>query len=258
MTAKPLERLYGIHPILEALRAADRQFDGIYLQQGRKGREVEEILRLSRNQRIRLDFRAREALDRMAGSSHHQGAVGMVAAKPYVSLDDILQAASREKAPLLLILDGIEDPHNLGAILRTAEAVGTHGVILPERRAIGLTATVAKASAGAIEYLPVARVTNLSRTIERLKDANFWIYALDVKGTQNYLAVDYTGPIALVIGGEGRGVRPLVADHCDGRVHIPMSGRVSSLNASVAAGILLYEVLRQRARGRTLMPGGTE
>ena len=258
MTARPLERLYGIHPILEALRAADRQFDGIYLQQGRKGREVEEILRLSRNQRIRLDFRPREALDRMAGSSHHQGAVGMVAAKAYVTLDNILQAASREKAPLLLILDGIEDPHNLGAILRTAEAAGTHGVILPERRAIGLTATVAKASAGAIEYLPVARVTNLSRTIERLRDANFWIYALDVKGTQNYLAVDYTGPVALVIGGEGRGVRPLVADHCDGRVHIPMSGRVASLNASVAAGILLYEVLRQRARGPTLMPGGTE
>jgi len=258
MTARPLERLYGIHPILEALRAADRQFDGIYLQQGRKGREVEEILRLSRTQRIRLDFRPREALDRMAGSSHHQGAVGMVAAKAYVTLDDILQAASREKAPLLLILDGIEDPHNLGAILRTAEAAGTHGVILPERRAIGLTATVAKASAGAIEYLPVARVTNLSRTIERLRDANFWIYALDVKGTQNYLAVDYTGPVALVIGGEGRGVRPLVADHCDGRVHIPMSGRVASLNASVAAGILLYEVLRQRARGPTLMPGGTE
>jgi 23S rRNA (guanosine2251-2'-O)-methyltransferase len=258
MTARPAERLYGIHPILEALRAADRQFDGIYLQQGRKGRDVEEILRLSRHQHIRLDFRPREALDRMAGSSHHQGAVGMVAAKSYVSLDDILQVASREKSPLLLILDGIEDPHNLGAILRTAEAAGTHGVILPERRAIGLTATVAKASAGAIEYLPVARVTNLSRTIERLKDANFWIYALDVKGTQSYLAVDYTGPIALVIGGEGRGVRPLVADHCDGRLHIPMSGRVASLNASVAAGILLYEVLRQRARGPSLMPGGTE
>ena len=157
-----------------------------------------------------------------------------------------------------MILDGIEDPQNLGAILRTAEGAGTNGVIIPERRAIGLTATVAKASAGAVEHLPVARVVNVSQTIERLKSVGFWVYALDANGTKNYGDVDYCGPIAVVIGGEGRGIRPLVADHCDGRLRIPMKGKVASLNASAAAGILLYEVLRQRTQRHALTRGGSE
>ena len=243
------DRLYGIHPILEALRSADRPIEGIYLQQGRKSREVDEILRLARTRRITVDFRPREALDQLTGSAHHQGAVGVVAAKAYLALDDLLQGIPPKKHPLLLILDGIEDPRNLGAILRTAEATGVDGVIIPERRAIGLTATVAKAAAGAIEYVPVARVVNLSQTIERLKRENMWIYALDIEAKQDFRSVDYRGGVALVIGGEGRGIRPLVAEHCDGRIHIPMQGRLSSLNASVAAGVLLYEVLRQRAGG---------
>jgi 23S rRNA (guanosine2251-2'-O)-methyltransferase len=153
---------------------------------------------------------------------------------------------------LLLVLDGIEDPHNLGAIARTAEAVGAQGIIVPERRAVGLTATVAKASSGALEHLPVARVVNLSQAIERLKTAGFWVYALDAKGDRSYLEMDYRGPVALVVGAEGRGIRPLVAKRCDGRVRIPMRGHVASLNVSVATAVLLYEVLRQRADERTL------
>ena len=251
--------LYGIHPILEALRSAERQIEGIYLQHGRKGREIDEVLTLAKSKRVTIDFRPKEALDRLTGLAHHQGAVAMVAAKAYLSLDELMAVvASTERPPLLLILDGIEDPHNLGAILRTAEAAGVDGVIIPERRAVGLTATVAKASAGAIEYLPVARVVNLSQTIERLKKGNFWIYALDGKGDQNFLSIDYRGALALVIGGEGRGIRPLVAAHCDARIHIPMKGRVSSLNVSVAVGVLLYEVLRQRTGGDSIKPAGTE
>lgn len=247
MTVTRGDRLYGIHPLLEALRSAERHIDGIYLQHGRQGRDIDEILSLAKTKGITVDFRSREALDRLTGSAHHQGAVGMVASKSYTSLEDLLAAVAGKEHPLLVILDGIEDPHNLGAILRTAEAAGVDGVIIPERRAVGLTAAVAKASAGAIEYLPVARVVNLSHTIDRLKNENFWIYALDVKGEKSFLGVDYRGAVALVIGGEGRGIRPLVAQHCDGRIHIPMKGKVSSLNASVAAGVLLYEVLRQRA-----------
>src|SRR5438132_2156260 len=250
--------LYGIHPILEALRSAERQIEGIYLQHGRKGREIDEVLTLAKTKRVTIDFRPKEALDRLAGLAHRQGAVARVAAKAYLSLDELMEVVASKEHPLLLILDGIEDPHNLGAILRTAEAAGVDGLIIPERRAVGLTATVAKTSAGAIEYLRVARVVNLSQTIERLKKENFWIYALDGKGDQNFLSIDYRVALALVIGGEGRGIRPLVAAHCDGRIHIPMKGRVSSLNASVAAGVLLYEVLRQRGGGDSLKPAGTE
>lgn len=258
MTTSPGGRLYGIHPILEALNSRSRQFDGVYLQRGRKDHKLAKILQLAKSQRIPVDFVPREALDRLAGSSHHQGAVGVVAAKGYVSLDDLLTQVNERQDALVLILDGIEDPHNFGAILRTAEGAGVHGVIIPERRAIGLTATVAKTSAGAIDHIPVARVVNLSQTIEQLKKTGFWVYALDAKGSDDYTAVDYRRRLALVIGAEGRGVRALVAEHCDGRLHIPMKGRLSSLNASVAAGVLLYEVLRQRTSGQGLTLGGTE
>ncbi len=240
------DRIYGVHPVLEALRSQERGFDAIHLQRGRRGRDVEEILRLAKKSRVSVSFEPRALLDREAGSPYHQGAVGLVAARPYAHLDDLIEAAGRLESPLLLVLDGIEDPHNLGAIVRSAEAAGAQGIIVPERRAVGLTATVAKASAGAVEHLPVARVVNVSQAIERLKAARFWVYALDTKGSRNYLDVDYHGPLALVVGGEGRGIRPLVADRCDGRVRIPMRGKVASLNASVATAILLFEVLRQR------------
>lgn len=240
------DRIYGIHPVLEALRSKARGFDAIHLQRGRRGREVDEILKLAKASRVSVLFEDREVLDRMAGTARHQGAVGVVAAKAYVQLDDLIEMASHVESPLLLILDGIEDPHNLGAILRSAEAAGVQGIIIPERRAVGLTAVVAKASAGAVEHLPVARVVNVSQTIERLKAARYWVYGLDAKGDRNYIEVDYRGPVALVVGGEGRGVRPLVAEQCDVRVRIPMRGKVASLNASVATAVLLYEVLRQR------------
>ncbi len=242
--------LYGLHPVLEALRAPDRELHRIYLERGRRGRVVEEILELAGTRHVPVAFETREGLDRRAGTARHQGAIGVAAAKPYVSLDDLLESAGKLDAPLLLVLDGIEDPHNLGAILRTAEAAGAQGVILPTRRAVGLTAPVAKVSAGAIEHLPVARAVNLSQAIERLKEARFWIYGLDAKGTRSYTEVDYRGPVALVVGGEGRGMRPLVAGRCDGTVRIPMQGKVESLNVSVATAVVLYEILRQRAGTR--------
>ena len=239
--------LYGVHPVLEALRAKDMGLHRIYLQEGRRGRTVEEILRLAKARHVPVAFETREDLFRRAGSERHQGAVGIASAKAYLSLDELLEAVRRHDSPLLLVLDGIEDPHNLGAIVRTAEAAGAQGVLLPTRRAVGLTATVARASTGAIEHIPVARVVNVAQTIERLKEANFWVYGLDVKGTRRYWEVDYRGPVALVVGGEGRGIRPLVASQCDGLVRVPLQGKVQSLNASVAAAVVLYEVLRQRA-----------
>ena len=238
--------LYGLHPVLEALRAKDCGLHRIYLEQGRRGRVVDEILGLAKARHVPVAFEARDGLDRRAGTARHQGAVGIAAAKGYLSLDDLLEAISGLDAPLLLVLDGIEDPHNLGAILRTAEAAGAQGVILPTRRAVGLTAAVAKVSAGAIEHLSVARVVNLAQAIERLKAARFWIYGLDAKGSRSYAEVDYRGPVALVVGGEGRGLRPLVAGRCDGTVRIPMRGKVESLNVSVATAVVLYEILRQR------------
>jgi 23S rRNA (guanosine2251-2'-O)-methyltransferase len=257
MTEDRSDRLYGIHPILEALQSKQRQFEAIYLQDGRKDHAVNEIRRLARSSGVRVDFKPRDILDRLAGSRHHQGAVGVAAARPYVSVDDLLRRVPPNESPLLLMVDGIEDPHNLGAILRTAEAAAVHGIIIPERRAVGVTAAVVKASAGAVEHLSVARAVNLSRTIEKLKSESFWIYAMDPRSGRNYLKVDYRGPVVLVVGAEGRGVRSLVAEHCDERLSIPMRGRTQSLNASVAAGILLYEVLRQRAGGCVLKPAGT-
>ena len=254
--ADSTDLLYGLHPVLEALRAQDRELHRIYLEQGRRGRAVEEILELARARHVPVAFELREGLDRRAGTARHQGAIGVAAAKAYLSLDDLLESAGKLDAPLLLVLDGIEDPHNLGAILRTAEAVGAQGVIVPARRAVGLTATVAKVSAGAVEHLPVARVGNLSQAIERLKEARFWIYGLDTKGSRNYAEVDYRGPVALVVGGEGRGMRPLVAGRCDGTVRIPMRGKVESLNVSVATAIVLYEILRQRAGANAFTRAG--
>ena len=238
--------LYGVHPVLEALRAKHLALHRVYLQEGRRGRAVEEILRLAKARHVPVAFEARQDLDRRTGSRRHQGAVGVAPAKVYLSLDELLETVRRLDSPLLLVLDGIEDPHNVGAIVRTAEAAGAQGVLLPTRRAVGLTATVARASAGAIEHLPVARVVNVAQAIERLKAENFWVYGLDAKGTRRYWDVDYRGPVALVVGGEGRGIRPLVASRCDGLVRIPLQGKVQSLNASVAAAVVLYEVLKQR------------
>lgn len=211
------------------------------------GRQFEEVVRLARAAGVPVRIEPRQALDRLVPSGRHQGIVALAGAKAYADPDDLLRAArDRNQPALVLLLDGVEDPHNLGAVLRSAEAAGAHGVVIPERRSVGLTGTVAKASAGALEHLPVACVPNLSRAIERLKKQNLWVYALDPSAEKPYTALDLKGPVALVLGGEGKGIRPGVLEKCDDRARIPMLGRVASLNVSAAAAIVLFEVVRQR------------
>ncbi|MBI5380124.1 MAG: 23S rRNA (guanosine(2251)-2'-O)-methyltransferase RlmB [Nitrospirae bacterium] len=240
--------LYGVHPVLEALRAGRRPLERLYLAPGRHGAALAEIVRLARQQGVRIDERDRAALDRLSGGAAHQGIVGVLAVREYTPLEALLAApAEQGEVPWFLLLDGVEDPRNLGAILRTAEGAGVHGVILPGRRAVGLTPTVAKTSAGALEHLPVARVPNLVPLIRRLQAEQIRVVGADSRAPQSCFDTDLTGPLAFVLGGEGRGLRPLVARSCDLLVAIPLRGRVHSLNVSVAAGILLYETLRQRA-----------
>jgi 23S rRNA (guanosine2251-2'-O)-methyltransferase len=200
---------------------------------------LQEIIDLARRASVQVRFEPRAALDRLAGSSAHQGVVALGAAKPYADLD---QAARSE---LVVVLDGVEDPHNLGAIIRTAHAAGAGSIIVPERRAAGVTDVVAKAAAGALEHLPVARVTNVNRALEDLKKRGFWIYGLDQRGTETYDQVKFATPTALVFGGEGSGLHELVRRHCDVLVRIPMAGAISSLNVSVAAGVVLFEWKRR-------------
>jgi len=201
---------------------------------------MQEIIGLCRELAVPVRFEPRETLDRVASSSAHQGVVALGAAGPHAELEDLLPAAK-----LLVVLDGIEDPHNLGAIIRTAHAAGAAAVVIPERRAAGLTETVAKAAAGALEHLPVARVTNVSRTLEMLKQRGFWIYGLDERGTQDYDRAEYAQPTVFVLGGEGKGLHEMVKKHCDLLVRIPLAGKISSLNVSVAAGIVLFDWKRR-------------
>ena len=239
------EVIYGLHAVREVLRAGVRPLQRLLVLG--TDRQFGEIVRLAREQRVPVYVEPRAAFDRLVPAGHHQGVVGLVAAKSYAEADDILSSARAEgQTPLLVVLDGVEDPHNLGAILRTAEPSGVQGVFIPERRAVGLTSVVAKASAGAVDYMPVGRVPNLSRLIERLQSAEIWVYALDAEAPKAYTSLDFRGPIALVFGGEGKGVRPGVRDACDDAAHIPMLGKVSSLNVSASAAIVLYEALRQR------------
>lgn len=231
----------GIHPVREALRS-NRAFDKILIAKGAAGPRIQEIVDLCRAQSIPVRFEPREALDRTSKGVAHQGVIAFGAAHDYVQLDSIL-ASPR----LLVVLDGVEDPHNLGAIIRTAHAADADGVVVAERRAAPITETVARAAAGALEYLPVARVTNISQTLERLKQIGFWIYGLDQRGTELYDRVGFTVPTAVVLGGEGKGLHQGVRRHCDFLVRIPMAGQVSSLNVSVAAGIMLFEWRRRHS-----------
>jgi 23S rRNA (guanosine2251-2'-O)-methyltransferase len=213
----------------------------------RPDRQFADLVRLARAARVPVQIEPKRALDRLVPGGKHQGVVGVAAAKPYCDLLDILRYAhGRGEAPFLIILDGVEDPHNLGAVIRTADAVGAHGVILPERRAAGLTASVAKTSAGALEHVRVARAPNVSRVIETLQAEGLWVYALDPQAVKPYTNLDLAGPIALVLGGEGKGIRPGVLEKCDEIACIPMRGHIESLNVSVASAVLMYEVLRQR------------
>jgi 23S rRNA (guanosine2251-2'-O)-methyltransferase len=237
----------GRNAVLEAFRAG-KTIDKLFVLDGCQDGPVKSILREAKKTDTIINFVDKERLDRLANSGHHQGVVAQAAAYEYAEVEDILNAA-REKgeAPFIFILDEIEDPHNLGAIIRTANLCGAHGVIIPKRRAVGLTATVAKTSAGAVNYTPVAKVTNIAKTIEELKKEGMWFVCADMDGQTMY-DLNLTGPIGLVIGNEGAGVSRLVKEKCDFTASIPMKGDIDSLNASVAAGVLAYEIVRQRLK----------
>jgi 23S rRNA (guanosine2251-2'-O)-methyltransferase len=237
--------IYGINAVAEALKARGRTFAWVGVAKERNDLRLKQVIDESRKQGVAVRFVTRAELDELAGNNAHQGVVAVTSARQYNELDDVI-AAKRGKYSLLVVLDGIEDPHNLGAILRTADAAGADGVVIPERRAVGVTATVTKASAGASEHLPIAKVTNIARTVEELKEKNIWMVALEERRTQNYDSLDYNMDCAVVLGGEGKGVHDLVARKCDFMVSIPMLGKMSSLNVSVAAGVMLYEIVRQR------------
>lgn len=236
--------LAGIHPVREALRAG-RPLDRVMIAKGAGGPRLQEIIELCREKKIAVRFEPREALDRAAQSAAHQGIVAFGAAERYVSLEETLQGQG-----LHVVLDGVEDPHNLGAIVRTAHAAGASAIVIPERRAAGLTETVSRSAAGALAHLPVVRVSNVNRALEEMKKAGYWIYGLDERGTELYDQVDYTTPTAIVLGSEGKGLHQTTARHCDFLVRIPMPpGGVASLNVSVAAGVVLFEWRRRSSAG---------
>ena len=237
----------GRNAVLEAFRAG-KTIDKLFVLDGCQDGPIKSITREARKTDTIINFVDKERLDRLSKTGHHQGVVAQAAAYEYAEIEDILNVA-REKGepPFIFILDEIEDPHNLGAIIRTANLAGAHGVIIPKRRAVGLTATVAKTSAGAINYTPVAKVTNIAKTIEELKKEGMWFVCADMGGTTMY-DLNLTGSIGLVIGNEGSGVSRLVKEKCDFVASIPMKGDIDSLNASVAAGVLAYEIVRQRMK----------
>ena len=243
-----MNRLTGIHSVREALEA-NRPLDSLIVARGSHGNRIEELVRLARQQGIPVRFEERIQLDRTAGTREHQGVVAFVAASPSANLEDLLKPRDPHGAPgLLVLLDGVEDPQNLGAIVRTSLAAGAQGVVIPERRAAGLTETVARASAGALAHLPVARVTNLSRAMEEMKEAGYWLVGLDERAQRRHSESDFKVPVGIVLGGEGQGLHALVRERCDFLVSIPTTGPVRALNVSVAAGIVLFEAVRQRAK----------
>ena len=242
---KDQEILYGLHAVREALKAGSRPLQRLLVI--RTDKQFSDLVQLARSLHVPVHVQPSASLDRLVPDGRHQGIVAFAAAKAYQTEESILaRAAERSEPPLLVILDGVEDPHNLGAVLRTAEGAGVHGLFIPERRAVGLTSVVAKVSAGAIDHIPVARVTNTSRLIESLKAVGVWIYGVEPSASKLYTDVDLRGPVGLVFGGEGTGIRPGLLQHCDERIRIPMRGRVQSLNVSASAAVLLFEAARQR------------
>ncbi len=244
-----MDRLIGIHAVREAL-VAGRPLERIVIARGRHGNRFEELVALARQRGVSVRFEDRAQLDRLAGTPEHQGVVALSAAKHADTLEDLIASGAARKSDkgFLVLLDGVEDPHNLGAIVRTALAAGADGVIIPERRAAGLTETVARVSAGALAHVPVARVKNLARAMEEVKEAGYWLVGLDERAEKRYTDVDFTGPVGIVLGSEGEGLHELTRKRCDFLVSIPTSGPVRSLNVSVAAGVVLFEVLRQRSK----------
>ena len=236
----------GRNPVTEALRS-DRPIECLYVAKGELSGSVKVIAALAKEKKIPIKETDRKKLDYMTGGAAHQGVAAAASIKEYSSVDDIFKlAADRGEKPFIIVLDEIEDPHNLGAIIRTAECAGAHGIIIPKRRSASLNSTVGKSSAGAYEYVPVARVTNIVSAIEELKGRGCWVYGADMDG-QTYCSCDLRGASALVIGSEGRGLGRLVREKCDAILSLPMKGRINSLNASVAAGVLMYEFSRQRS-----------
>ena len=245
------ERIIGRNAVMEALRT-DREIEKLTVLRQKPGAKAEgslkKILAKAKDQRIPVEYTDRAGLDRIAAGGVHQGVIATVSDYEYRTVEDLLQTAKdRGEAPFLIILDGLEDPHNLGAIMRTAECDGAHGIIIPQRRSVTVNATVMKTSAGAAEHIGCARVTNIARTIEQLQEQGIWVYGCDMDGTSVY-GTDLKGPAAIVIGNEGRGISRLVRDKCDFIISIPMKGQINSLNASNAAAIVTYEALRQREK----------
>ncbi|RLQ91781.1 23S rRNA (guanosine(2251)-2'-O)-methyltransferase RlmB [Falsibacillus albus] len=239
------EYISGKNPVIEALKS-DRDINKIWIAEGSQKGQMQQIISLAKETRVFVQFVPKKKIDQMV-EGNHQGVVAQVAAYDYADIDDLFKnAESKGEPPFFIILDELEDPHNLGSIMRTADAIGAHGIVIPKRRAVGLTGAVAKASTGAIEYIPVARVTNLARTIDEMKDRGIWVFGTDAKGSEDYRKMDGSIPLALVIGSEGKGMGRLIREKCDFLIHLPMVGKVTSLNASVAASLLMYEVYRKR------------
>ncbi len=243
-----MEVLFGLHPVEEAVRSGSRGLDHVIVARERRDERLDRIVQLCRSAGIRISLEPREQLTRLAKTEAHQGVLAIVQSRRLLVLKDLLDAPVTGEYRFLLALDGIEDPHNLGAILRTCDAVGVDGVMLPERRAAPLNATAAKTSAGASEHVRIAQVTNIVRSLEEAKQRNLWIVGLDERGTVDYSEFDFRTNVVLVLGREGAGMHDLVKRSCDHLIRIPMAGSVSSLNVSVAAAVVMYEAMRQRRR----------
>lgn len=242
----PDDVLVGRNAVTEALKSG-RGINKLWIASGDREGSVAEIAALAKERGIVVQYVERAKIEALAGAHRHQGVLAYVAPVPYAELEDILKAAEEKgEAPFLVLLDELEDPHNLGALLRTADATGVHGILIPKRRSVSLNATVAKTSAGAVEYVPVARIGNIAQTLKKLKEKGFWVAGADMDGEKAYYEADLTGPLVLVVGSEGKGMSRLTKEACDFIVRMPMVGRINSLNASVAGSILMYESMRQR------------
>jgi len=238
----------GRNPIMEALRSG-RPIDKIIVQSGEKHGSIIKILKMAKEQRIAVSYADKAKIDKIASTGAHQGIVAYVAAKEYVSVKDIIASASEKgEKPFVVICDEITDPHNLGSIIRTSNAAGAHGVVISKHNAVGLNAVVTKTSAGAVEFTPVAKVSSIAQTVEELKKENIWVIGADMNGEQTIYEYDFSGGVAIVIGNEGKGISRLVKERCDSMVKIPMLGQISSLNASVAGALMIYEVVRARLK----------
>ncbi|MCU1322179.1 MAG: methyltransferase, TrmH family, group 3 [Acidobacteriaceae bacterium] len=241
-----MEVLYGLHPVEEAIRSGSRRLDHVIVSRERKDERLEGVIQLCRSQGVRVSIEPKEQLTRLAKTDAHQGVLALVKEREFLTVEDLMRPKPDGEYRFFLALDGVEDPHNLGALIRTADGAGVDGVILPERRSAPVTGTVAKTSAGASEHVRIARVTNLVRSLEQLKQKNVWVLGLDERGSPDYMDFDFKTDCVLVLGREGAGLHDLVKKTCDHLLRIPMAGMVSSLNVSVAGAVVMYEAMRQR------------